>query len=242
MTISLFATAFLIGLLGSFHCIGMCGPIAMALPVSGVSGAAKWTGVLLYNFGRAITYALLGLLLGFAGKGFHLVGIQQWVSIGIGSMLLLGLFFGLGGRFESYTAKWTFFVTVKKQLGRLFATASLSNMFLIGLLNGLLPCGLVYIAIAGAIASTGPIAGATFMFAFGLGTIPAMLGVSIAGMFVSVKVRTGMRKVVPFVVAFMAVILIVRGLNLGIPYLSPKVTETGTAECCKRSNSSTSNH
>jgi len=220
----LLIAAISLGLLGSFHCIGMCGPIALALPVHQYSPLKKYLSIIIYNFGRAFTYSLLGLVFGLLGQSFYLGGFQQSLSITLGVFILLILLF-------SYTPvnsilKFNFLNrpinTLKNNLGKLFNKKGIHFLFLIGLLNGLLPCGFVYMAIAGAAATGNYLDGAVFMFVFGLGTIPVMLSISVFGQFISVRYRNAIHKSVPVLVSIMAVLLIVRGLNLGIPMLSPE--------------------
>ncbi|MGZ4043606.1 MAG: sulfite exporter TauE/SafE family protein, partial [Bacteroidia bacterium] len=80
-----------LGLLGSFHCIGMCGPIALALPVHQATVFRKVVAILLYNSGRIITYSLLGLLFGIIGQGFAVFGLQQVLSVSLGTLILLSI-------------------------------------------------------------------------------------------------------------------------------------------------------
>ncbi len=220
----LLIAAISLGLLGSFHCIGMCGPIALALPVHHYSPAKKYFGIIIYNIGRAITYGVLGLVFGLLGQSFYLGGFQQSLSIALGILILLIVVF-------SYTRansilKFNFLNapinSLKNNLGKLFNKKGIRFLFLIGLLNGLLPCGFVYIAIAGATATGNYVDGAMFMFVFGLGTIPVMLSISIFGQYISLRYRNAIHRSVPVLVSIMAVLLIVRGLNLGIPMLSPQ--------------------
>jgi sulfite exporter TauE/SafE len=214
--------AFLTGLLGSMHCMGMCGPIAMALPVVGHTNGEKIFGRVLYNFGRLFTYSLLGFLLGSFGWGLKLAGIQQGVSITAGGLIVLtGIF----------STAW-----LEKKIGnpfsllrgnviqKLFQLRSMRALFLIGLLNGLLPCGFVYVGLIGSVATQSALQGSLFMFFFGLGTFPLMFGVSIFGQFVSVKTRGIFRKLTPVFAILIGCIFILRGMNLGIPYLSPKLS------------------
>lgn len=214
-----------LGLLGSFHCVGMCGPIALALPVQHLNPIKKFLSVLLYNLGRAFTYALFGLLFGLLGQGLFMGGFQQLVSVVLGSLILLSVlysYFFHKGLFQWHALN-TFVLRLKSGFGALFKQRSAGAMFLIGLLNGLLPCGLVYVAIAGAIAGGHYAYGAAFMFLFGLGTLPMMLSLSLFGQFLQVKYRNLVRRSVPVFVSLMAVLMILRGLNLGIPYISPKI-------------------
>lgn len=217
-------TPLTIGLVGSFHCVGMCGPIAVALPLKNHSHAAKVFGGLLYNLGRTLTYALLGLIFGLLGRGIQLAGFQQWTSIVLGIVMILGVIFPyLFGQKINFTNLFTGYAgRLVNNLRKLFTNRSYRSLFGIGLLNGLLPCGLVYVAIAGAINTNQVLSGALFMALFGLGTIPLMLLVSMAGNTISSRLRAGMRKIVPYFVVLLGILFILRGLSLGIPYVSPK--------------------
>lgn len=233
MTAGFLVSGFLLGLLGSVHCVGMCGPLALSLPVQHLSGSKKMLGIFLYNFGRVTTYGFLGLIFGIAGRGFSLFGLQQKFSVALGIILILLFvtsFFHL--RLIKNTVierKWNPFVV--KLLHPLFGKKNLSAVCLIGLLNGLLPCGVVYMAIAGALATGQVMDSAMFMIAFGTGTIPAMFLLGVAGNYISLSTRNFLRKLSPLVVAFMGVLLILRGLNLDIPFVSPAITQH-TAEAC----------
>ena len=228
-----------LGLLGSFHCIGMCGPIALALPVHQYSFEKKLLGILLYNVGRIITYTMIGLLFGLLGQSFFIGGLQQALSISIGLLLLFSVIvsqinFANKPRFQFL---YSFVNATKNQLGSLFNKKGLHYLLFIGLLNGLLPCGLVYLGIAGAIATGHYIKGAEFMFYFGLGTIPIMYTVAFFGQFITLKYRNHIRKAMPVVISAMAILLITRGLNLGIPYVSPRFAkQTNSVTCCHKSN------
>ncbi len=233
-----------LGLLGSLHCVGMCGPIALSLPVQGKSQSSRFVSILIYNAGRIITYSALGALFGLVGQGFAIFGLQQILSIVLGVIILLSVLLpgDLFAQF-SFTSKfYQLFSKIKVSLGNMFQNRSTKALFYIGLLNGLLPCGLIYMAITGALASGSVINGALFMALFGLGTVPAMFSVAWFSNLISVKFRLGITKAMPYVVSVMAVLLILRGMNLGIPYISPKMdeqchTEVTTApkvECCHK--------
>lgn len=233
----LIIAAISLGLLGSFHCIGMCGPIALALPVHQYSPLKKYVGIFLYNLGRVITYTFLGLVFGLLGQSFFLGGFQQILSIVIGVLLLLSVILTQTKWFSSnnFGFIYSFINSVKMQLGNLFNKKGLHFLFFIGLMNGLLPCGLVYLGIAGAIASGHYMKGAEFMFYFGVGTVPIMYAVAFLGQFISLKFRNHIRHAMPFVVSIMAVMLIVRGLNLGIPYVSPEFEkDSHKVTCCEK--------
>ncbi|MDX2174144.1 MAG: sulfite exporter TauE/SafE family protein [Bacteroidota bacterium] len=233
----LLIAAISLGLLGSFHCIGMCGPIALALPVHQYSPFKKYLGILLYNLGRVSTYTFLGVIFGLLGQSFFIGGFQQIVSISIGVLLLLSVILTKTKWFNtpSFGFLYAFINKVKLQLGNLFSKKGLHFLFFIGLLNGLLPCGLVYLGIAGAMATGNYFKGAEFMFYFGIGTVPIMFAVAFLGQFITVKFRNNIRHAMPYVVSFMAVLLIVRGLNLGIPYVSPEFEKnSNTVSCCEK--------
>lgn len=214
-------TAFLLGFVGSAHCAGMCGPLALALPPTGNTRAHFLVGRVAYNAGRILTYAALGALFGLLGRTFALAGLQRWVSLTAGALILLGLLLSpkLGsGVALARGAGW-----LKAALGTLLRRRALSSLFGIGLLNGLLPCGLVYAACAGATASDHTLHGVAYMIVFGLGTLPMMLAISVAGQKVHLTLRFKLQRLIPASVAIVGTLLLLRGMALGIPYLSPKL-------------------
>ena len=225
------------GVIGSFHCIGMCGPLALALPLKDDSLLSKFTGALLYNSGRIITYSLFGLAAGSVGQGFSFFGFQQSLSVAAGILILLLVlvpkFFPGAARNTHMGGK--FFEKIRHLFGQLFFKKNQSTLFAIGFLNGLLPCGLVYLAIAGA-AATGKIPDAVlFMAAFGAGTLPVMWSIAFWGNFIGVSIRQRIRKVYPYMMMLMACLLILRGMGLGIPYISPaENTVAKKISCCAK--------
>ncbi len=227
-----------VGFVGSFHCVGMCGPIALALPLGGQSGLKRGAGMLLYNAGRIFTYSVLGMLFGLLGKGFVIGGYQQALSITLGVIILAGLILPatVSQRFGMTKVITPIVTKVKSLLGGLLKSKSSGSFFLIGALNGLLPCGLVYLAVAGAIAAGSVVKGGLFMAMFGLGTVPAMLFVLAAARYITPTVRNYMRRAVPVFVGIMACGLILRGMDLGIPYLSPQLSKTDCTKhaCCSK--------
>ncbi len=219
---TLFLSAFILGALGSIHCVGMCGPLALSLPVVNKGKNSKFISVLLYNTGRVVTYSFFGLLFGMIGKTFALFGYQQWLSIALGVIIILFLLLPRRSIvFEKTNIFIHFFYKVRKWLGKLFAKRNYKSVFFIGLLNGLLPCGLVYMAVAGAIATASVLKSSIFMASFGFGTFPMMLSVSFFGSFMNVNARQKIKAAYPYLMFIMACLLIIRGLGLGIPYLSP---------------------
>ncbi len=216
-------SALVLGIMGSFHCAGMCGPIAIALPLYGNTFTQKIFGAGLYNLGRTLTYGIMGAFFGLIGQGLQLLGFQQKVSVIMGSLMIISVLFPALFRNQYNMGKsWVPVVgKLKKTIGQMFSIRSFSSLFFIGMLNGLLPCGLVYMAIAGAIGTGGVLQGALYMILFGLGTIPILFAIAIAGNILSVAVRKKINKLIPVLVVVVGLLFILRGLSLGIPYLSP---------------------
>jgi len=217
-------SALVLGLMGSFHCVGMCGPIAIALPLHGNTVPQKIFGGTLYNLGRTLTYGAMGAVFGLLGQGINMIGFQQWVSVIMGAIMIISVVFpGLFRNQNNMEKSWFSVVgKLKKSIGALFTVRSFSSLFFIGLLNGLLPCGLVYIAIAGAIGTGSATEGTLYMILFGLGTIPMLLAISLAGNIMSQAIRRKINKLIPVLVVLVGLLFILRGLSLGIPYLSPE--------------------
>ncbi len=216
-------TALTIGLVGSLHCIGMCGPIAVALPLGKKGWGYRVFGGVTYNVGRIISYAVLGAVFGLLGQGIEMAGLQKWASILIGAVMVLSVVFPalFKGKIK---IEQIFFGYAGKMIGKfrkLFAISTIPSLFTIGILNGLLPCGLVYVAIAGAINTNSFYDGILFMIFFGLGTLPVMLAIPLLGNMIGQKVRRKFSGILNVFIVILGVLFILRGLSLGIPYISP---------------------
>jgi len=225
---------FFMGLLGSVHCIGMCGPLVMALPISNLNAIQKVVATILYHVGKIATYGLLGLIVGFFGKQIPFYNGQQHLSIVIGSLMLVYVL-------------WVFYLHPKRKLGflkiewlqkpiinalgKLFKQNNASSFLLIGMLNGLLPCGMIYLALGSAWAGQSVVQSGLFMVLFGLGTMPALLLVAFGGQLLGLAFRQRIQKALPFILTSMGVLLILRGMNLGIPYISPILDGDSTTSC-----------
>jgi len=212
-------SALSLGFLGSLHCVGMCGPISLALS----SGKRQfWLGRLLYNLGRTTTYVLLGLVVGIFGQSLSLAGLQQSLSIilGISWLLILLLLPNWENRLLKLPFLKKFLIKIKGGLSGLIQKRSIPLMYNAGIMNGFLPCGLVYVALSGAMASNSLEESLAFMALFGLGTIPAMLALSFFS-----NVRRGLTQYIKPVLYTVSIVfaclLILRGMNLDIPFLSP---------------------
>jgi len=175
----LYYTALTLGLVGSIHCAGMCGPIAIALPLNNANFLTKFANALTYNIGRTITYGIMGLLFGFFGKGLDLVGLQNSVSLISGIIIILSVVFPAlyKNRFMSEKLSFNYMGKLHLSLKKLFTRPSNFSLLIIGLVNGLLPCGLVYIALAGALSSASEVQGMIYMLIFGLATAPMLIAI-----------------------------------------------------------------
>jgi sulfite exporter TauE/SafE len=237
-TIMLYS-AFIVGLLGSFHCLGMCGPLVIALPVHATNKLQAITGRLIYNAGRICTYSLLGLILGTFGQSLSFFTSQQKLSVAIGILMLLFILIPgpVSQQFNFMSSVARFTSSVKKQFSNQFKQRSYKAYLFSGILNGLLPCGLVYVALAGAIATGSSYTGMAYMALFGLGTLPMMLLVSFAAQYITMEWRSRLTKVIPAFTIVVACLFILRGLNLGIPMVSPSVAGTQAnieVSCCHK--------
>ncbi|MFD0863820.1 sulfite exporter TauE/SafE family protein [Sungkyunkwania multivorans] len=226
-------SAFILGLLGSLHCIGMCGPIAFMLPVDRHNPKKKLFQISIYHFGRILAYSIIGLLFGLLGKSFQLFGLQQQLSIGVGVLMIFVVLIPQHrlSRFSLSKPLFKIVSKVKSELGAALKKRTPDTFITIGFLNGFLPCGLVYMAVFGAVALGDTWQGSMYMILFGLGTIPLMTSAIYASNFLNGKARQHIRKAIPVFVMIIGVLFIVRGLGLGIPYISPKpVVELVSAE------------
>ncbi len=221
-----FWTAFLLGLAGSLHCAAMCGPLVLAMRMPG----RVVSGRLLSNSGRIAVYVVLGAIFGLVGRTLVFAGLQNAVSIAAGVAILFGFLFSVRVGVNLQVAR--VIARLKSAFGLLLKKQSHGSLFVLGALNGLLPCGLVYVALAVAAASGDILHGAGTMLAFGLGTLPMMLSIGFLGNLPLIRNLFAGRRIVRFCGVMAAVLLIVRGLSLGIPYLSPSLSMAGTPTCC----------
>ena len=209
--------ALAIGFTGSFHCIGMCGPIALALPGSNSGSFNLISGRILYNSGRIVTYSILGALFGLIGHSVAVAGFQQSLSVILGVAIILSVVLR-SRRFESIKSLIRadfFFDRIKDAIGKRFKKSGLSTLFSIGVLNGLLPCGFVYVGLAGSLTTGSILNGALFMALFGLGTFPTMFFMSIAPGMISVTLRNRINRAIPYLAVTFGIYLIYRGFAFG---------------------------
>ena len=226
--------ALLLGLAGSLHCAGMCGPLMLALPTPATSRTQWLIGRFAYQGGRILTYAVMGALFGLLGQALVLAGFQRALSIALGAAMLAA---ALITPFAGYSLADRLGLTrAVRALKRVWAgwwgRRDIASLSILGALNGLLPCGLVYVALAGAAATGSAASGTVFLAVFGLGTLPMMLALSLAGSKIAPPLALRLRRLVPVAVGVVGLLLILRGLDLGIPYLSPKLHADSPAHSC----------
>lgn len=213
--------ALAMGFVGSLHCVGMCGPIALAMPYGRFSTTKSIIARLLYQLGRLSTYTLMGLVLGMMGLSIKMFGGQQHLSIVLGVTLIVAVLIPMAFRrlkhviFPIRLNTW-----IKNTLGKTIQIDSYPAFWFTGMLNGLLPCGLVWLALASALALSNGYESAGFMFFFGLGTIPALAGLMGSFQWLRSKINFSFSRISHFIALTIAVLLIIRGLNLG-NYFSP---------------------
>jgi len=196
----------------------MCGPLMLALPLPASERMKAAGQALLYQTGRIVTYGGLGVFFGLMGKGLALAGLQQWLSLGAGVLLIAAALFALRWEQAALSLPGIRQATqkVQKAIGRLLQSHPSGAALGIGLLNGLLPCGMVYAALAGAISTGAPVQGALFMLLFGLGTWPLMLGLMFTGQRFGPSLRKQFRIIQPVLLAVTGLLLISRGLHLDL--------------------------
>ena len=233
MPIQILISGLLLGTVSSFHCVGMCGPLSLALPLGNLTKLQRSLSLLLYHAGRILTYGMFGLIFGLAGRQIYLAGFQRWFSIvlGIVVLLLTVQYFFYRNSFQPSFLKRAY-QKLQQWIIVLWKNTSRSGFFLLGIANGMLPCGMVYLAVAGALSFSKVDESVLFMILFGLGTLPALLMVIYFKSFITISVRSRMRKAIPYLMALMGVILILRGLNLGIPFISPVLDSSRAAIIC----------
>ncbi|REE24873.1 hypothetical protein DFQ09_103179 [Winogradskyella pacifica] len=229
-------SALILGLLGSLHCVGMCGPIAFMLPVDRSNSFRKISQIGLYHFGRLMAYSIIGLVFGLVGKSLYIFGIQQQLSIIIGILMIVVILLPQRafGKYNLTKPLYKLISKVKTSLGKALKKKTADTFLTIGFLNGFLPCGLVYMAVFGAVATGSLSEGSLYMVLFGLGTIPLMTTAIYLGKFLNSTIKQRIQKAIPVFVVVIGLLFILRGLGLGIPYLSPApVVETAVSaiEC-----------
>jgi len=229
-------SALIFGLLGSFHCVGMCGPIAFMLPVDRSNSIKKIIQIFTYHLGRLLAYSLIGLFFGLVGKSLYIFGLQQQLSILIGVLMIVVVLIPVKifNKYNFSKPLYKIISRVKSSLGKALKKKTADTFLTIGFLNGFLPCGLVYMAVFASLAMQNAWQSSLYMVLFGLGTIPLMTSAIYLGKFLNSKMKQRIQKAIPIFVVIIGLLFILRGLGLGIPYLSPApIIETASSaiEC-----------
>lgn len=211
--------ALTMGLMSSFHCIGMCGPIALALPTHKKDKFQQLVGLVAYNGGRTLTYASLGLVLGAAGSAMVWVGYFRYLSILSGAIMLIYVLWPK--KMEAYLHVprfWQHMIqAVKKKMSTVLRSRNPASFVLLGMLNGLLPCGMIYLALMSSLATGSMTGGAIYMLAFGIGTLPAMLAVGFFRQLITPALRSQMHRLTPIVIGITGALLVIRGIMIQYP-------------------------
>lgn len=239
MTMFLFS-GLVLGFLGSLHCIGMCGPIILAISAGKHTMVKMIMQRVFYHLGRALTYAFMGALFGLLGTHIKLSGMQQGATIIIGALIVIWILLpkSFKSRMSELSLVKKYNEQIKQLLSKVVRSGDSKPFFMIGLVNGFLPCGLVYAGLAAAVTSGSPLDGFLYMFLFGLGTIPALFAFSFLPQLRQYLPKINTRKLIPTLAFVLGIIFILRGLNLGIPFISPKFEAENKTEqltqpdCC----------
>jgi len=232
------------GLLGSGHCVGMCGAFAMAIGWNTQRPVENGLRQICYGAGRAVTYSFLGAVAGFAGQRmqFRLTWLEstQGVLSVIAGVLLLGA--GMISAGWLPTIRWRRSSTSRSAGTRCSAAAQFRAMlsapsrwsvFVAGLATGFLPCGLVYALLMMAASSTSVVRGAMIMAVFALGTMPLMIATGMGSSLLSLPARTRLMKLAAASVVLMGGLTVARGAGFllgntgpdeapGCPFCAPQ--------------------
>lgn len=226
-------TALTLGFLGSLHCLGMCGPLVMAIPSTGKTNLETAANVTGYHTSRLAAYALLGILPGVIGAGLHVTAAQQWISIIVGILFLVGCVISLRGQLR-ISIGWVDRASnaIQNLFFRYSRSGSRSHLLGLGFLNGLIPCGMVYMAMAAAL-GTGSVTGSMlFMIAFGAGTVPIFFGLAFIQSRKVLNLRPYLIKLIPVSLAILGVIFLWRGLAITVPADLSILKEMGWSVMC----------
>lgn len=229
-------SAFLIGLAGSVHCVGMCGPLALAIPgASKDKGFTFFLRTIAYQISRISGYGVLGLIVGFFSQGMQITGIQPYFSLLSGIILLFLGFFGIipeVNAFSKYPIIQHFQVKINRIIGTVMTNEHFSTPFVLGFLNAMLPCGMIYIALGTGLSSGNMSEAALYLISFGLGTLPLMFMMSLSGQFLSLQMRRSWQKTIPIIFMISGIILIYKGMNIDLP-VDYNFWEWGLASQCE---------
>jgi len=215
--------AFLMGLLGSVHCAVMCGPIMLGFSAKGKGNLNGFFQLILYQTGRIMVYAMLGFLAGLLGNAIKLFTDQKWLSIGLGMLMIFMALFQFESHYQGRFSSWQ--TKIFYPLGKLMSKVYNQPYwgFIAGVLNGLVPCGMVYLALTTALNSVNIQSATLFMFLFGLGTAPLMLMISAGNIYIRRYIKLSTKRMIPWLMVVLGLVFVLRAAELGIPFLSPVI-------------------
>lgn len=217
-------TGLVLGLASNVHCLGMCGPIALILPLNRSNNWTILSGTLQYNLARTLVYGILGLAVGLLGMTIHLFGILQWMSILAGIALIVFAWRKqINGWFPRLSNPFGIQKGIQTMMGRAVRSKSRFRLMAFGAINGLLPCGMVYVALLNALLAENSLTSAFAMMAFGVGTLPMMIFVPFMSNKLGTATRQKLNRSIPYVLTVVGILIAVRGMNLGIPFVSPRI-------------------
>lgn len=218
-------TGFIFGLISSLHCVGMCGPLTLLLPLDKKNEVKFIVQFILYILGKSSTYALFGILFGVIGRGFFLAGLQQNIAIVSGLMLMILAFIPEKRwiKFNFLTPLFKYTNKIKSEFHFILKSKSNFKFYILGFFNGFLPCGLVYLSLFSALRFTTIGEVTLYMFVFGLGTLPLLFLFNRSSNFIKNKWNVTFQKIIPFFIFFIGLMMVLRGLSLNIPYVSPNI-------------------
>jgi uncharacterized protein len=184
----------------------MCGPLVLMTPVIGNTPGSIIASRALYHSGRIAVYVFLGLLFGVIGESLVLAGFQRWLSLTVGALMIVAILFA--ARIKAPLARIPLYL--KSLFAEFLRKRTATSVFTLGAVNGLLPCGLVYMAATASISAGSISKSVASMALFGIGTLPMLVAISTAGRRLNCSRLPAIQKIMPLAVLAVAILLIVR--------------------------------
>jgi uncharacterized protein len=213
-----------IGLASWLHCVGMCGPLMSIFADTNSRSKSLNTALLLHHTGRITTYMMLGLLVGAASDALRIIVVGSAVSMASGALLILFALVHIAGGHLHVPDP---LARLMRRLGGTFADATATipaaRPLVLGILNGLLPCGVSLSAVIASATIPDPLLRLVFVASFGIATVPALFGIGKLVLRLAAVWQTRLRSAMTYVMLVVGVVVLLRGLSLDVPYVSPKL-------------------